>query len=397
MTLLCFSSHKHLDLELPSKYLATLQKGSCSRCSPPHSTAPEQLQSNHGLHNIRRNYQVSCLHYEPFLLNDCLALYVAGKKVDGPRDLKASQVTPRTAVLSYKLSYYADGQDLKVRLSRQLNKAERTSAQCQPYSVTYDNNEVILDPTVKEFQLTRLYPASTYTAQLQAEQDGLYVSAISTDFTTGNLRFPFPTDCSQEKQNGVLESGIVEVFPQGREGKPLMVYCDMQTDGGGWTVFQRRKDGKTNFFRSWREYSNGFGALDGEFWLGNEQLHNFTKMSPMTLRVDLRAGDESVYARYSTFSVDNMKKHYTIRVSGYSGTAGDSLTYHNGRPFSTRDRDPQPFITRCAMSYRGGWWYRNCHEANLNGLYNTNTNHQALNARINALVQESRDALAIRT
>lgn len=54
-------------------------------------------------------------------------LYVAGagKKVDGPRDLKASQVTPRTAMLSwkppvsaitgYKLSYYTDSQDIKVR------------------------------------------------------------------------------------------------------------------------------------------------------------------------------------------------------------------------------------------------------------------------------------------
>lgn len=55
---------------------------------------------------------------------------------------------------------------------------------------------------------------------------------------------------------------------------------------------------------------------------------------------------------------------------------GDSLRYHDKRPFSTFDRDPQPFITRCAMSYRGGWWYKNCHEANLNGLYNTHTNHQ---------------------
>ncbi|XP_016430775.1 tenascin-X-like isoform X1 [Sinocyclocheilus rhinocerous] len=285
----------------------------------------------------------------------------SGKKADGPHDLRASQVTPRTAVLSwkppvsavssYKLSYYTDGQDSK---------------------------EVILGPAVKEFKLTRLYSSSTYTAHLQAERDGLYMSTVSTDFTTGNLRFSFPSDCSQEKQNGALESGIVEVFPQGREGKPLMLYCDMETDGGGWTVFQRRKDGKTNFFRSWREYSNGFGALDGEFWLGNEQLHNFTKTSPMTLRVDLRAGDESVYAHYSSFSVDSVKKHYTVRVSGYSGTAGDSLTYHNGRPFSTRDRDPQPFITRCAMSYRGGWWYKNCHEANLNGLYNTDTNHQGV-------------------
>lgn len=51
-------------------------------------------------------------------------------------------------------------------------------------------------------------------------------------------------------------------------------------------------------------------------------------MSPMTLRIDLRAGDESVYARYSSFSVENAKKHYTIRVSGYSGTAGESLNVH---------------------------------------------------------------------
>ncbi|XP_051728391.1 tenascin-X isoform X7 [Ctenopharyngodon idella] len=285
----------------------------------------------------------------------------AGKIVDGPRDLKASQVMPRTAVLSwkppvsaitgYKLSYYTDNQDIK---------------------------EVIVEPTATELKLSRLKPSSTYTARLRAVSGGLDSTAISTEFSTGNLRFPFPTDCSQEQQNGVLESGILELFPQGREGKPVMVYCDMETDGGGWMVFQRRKDGKTNFFRNWREYSSGFGALDGEFWLGNELLHNFTKMSPMTLRIDLRAGDESVYARYSSFSVENAKKHYTIRVSGYSGTAGDSMSYHDGRPFSTRDRDPQPFITRCAMSYRGGWWYKNCHEANLNGLYNTNKNHQGV-------------------
>lgn len=55
---------------------------------------------------------------------------------------------------------------------------------------------------------------------------------------------------------------------------------------------------------------------------------------------------------------------------------GDSLTYHNNAVFSTKDRDPMPFITRCAMSYRGGWWYKNCHEANLNGLYGIDVKHQ---------------------
>ncbi|XP_029514079.1 tenascin-X-like isoform X2 [Oncorhynchus nerka] len=287
----------------------------------------------------------------------------SGSGGDGevPRDLKASQVTPRSALLtwkppsvavgSYKLTYQAEGQEMQ---------------------------EVTIDSTVTEFKLTRLHPMSKYTVQLQGERGGSYTAAISTEFTTGNLRYPFPSDCSQELLNGMHESGEVEIFPNGRQGKPVLVYCDQVTDGGGWTVFQRRMDGKTDFFRGWENYSKGFGELSGEFWLGNENLHNLTSMAPMTLRVDLRAGDESVFAKYSTFTVDTVRRNYALKVSGYSGTAGDSMSYHNGRMFSTRDRDPAPFITRCAMSYRGGWWYKNCHQANLNGLYDTSVNHQGL-------------------
>ncbi|XP_035651208.2 tenascin-X-like isoform X2 [Oncorhynchus keta] len=287
----------------------------------------------------------------------------SGSGGDGevPRDLKASQVTPRSALLtwkppsaavgSYKLTYQTEGQEMQ---------------------------EVTIDSTVTEFKLTRLHPMSKYTVQLQGERGGSYTAAISTEFTTGNLRYPFPSDCSQELLNGMHESGEVEIFPNGRQGKPVLVYCDQVTDGGGWTVFQRRMDGKTDFFRGWENYSKGFGELSGEFWLGNENLHNLTSMAPMTLRVDLRAGDESVFAKYSTFTVDTVRRNYALKVSGYSGTAGDSMSYHNGRMFSTRDRDPAPFITRCAMSYRGGWWYKNCHQANLNGLYDTSVNHQGL-------------------
>ncbi|KAK1788963.1 hypothetical protein P4O66_015863 [Electrophorus voltai] len=284
-----------------------------------------------------------------------------GGKGEGPRDLRASQVTQHTAVLSWKppastvtgynLTYVTEGQEIK---------------------------EVMVAPGVTELRLTGLHPGSVYTARLQGKRKGIYTTSSSTEFTTGSLRFPFPTDCSQELLNGVRESGVVEIFPDGKEARPIRVYCDMDTDGGGWMVFQRRKDGKINFFRGWQDYRKGFGDLEGEFWLGNNILHNLTRITPMTLRVDLRAGAEAAYAEYSSFSVDTAKKHYMLRVSGYSGTAGDSMKYHDRRPFSTWDRDPQPFITRCAMSYRGGWWYRNCHESNLNGLYNTHTNHQGL-------------------
>ena len=56
------------------------------------------------------------------------------------------------------------------------------------------------------------------------------------------------------------------------------VYCDMETDGGGWIVIQRRNAsmGWVNFVRGWTDYKNGFGDLDGEFWIGLKQIHELT-------------------------------------------------------------------------------------------------------------------------
>lgn len=34
----------------------------------------------------------------------------------------------------------------------------------------------------------------------------------------------------------------------------IQVWCEHGLDNGGWTVFQRRKDGSVNFFRNWDNY-----------------------------------------------------------------------------------------------------------------------------------------------
>jgi len=143
----------------------------------------------------------------------------------------------------------------------------------------------------------------------------------------------------------------------------------MDTDGGGWTVFQRREDGSVDFYRYWTDYQQGFGNLSGEFWLGLDKIHRLASTATQ-LRVDLQDFEgNSAYAQYSSFSVGDSASKYTLSVSGYTGTAGDSLSSHNGDKFSTRDQDNDDYDRSCAQLYKSGWWYNGCHDSNLNGLY----------------------------
>ena len=148
------------------------------------------------------------------------------------------------------------------------------------------------------------------------------------------------------------------------------VYCDMRTDGGGWTVFQRRQDGSVDFYRGWNDYKSGFGQLTGEFWLGNDKIHRLTSARASSLRVELEDWNGvRVYAKYGTFNVGDEQAQYRLEVGSYSGTAGDSLTYHNNLAFTTKDRDNDRWSGNCAVSYTGAWWHKSCHYSNLNGKY----------------------------
>ena len=145
----------------------------------------------------------------------------------------------------------------------------------------------------------------------------------------------------------------------------------MHTNGGGWTVFQRRQDGSVDFYRGWNDYKAGFGQLTAEFWLGNDKIHRLTASRPSSLRVDLEDWNGvRVYAKYGKFSIGDEQAQYRLEVGSYSGTAGDSLAFHNNMAFTTKDRDNDRHSSwNCAVNYRGAWWYKSCHHSNLNGQY----------------------------
>ncbi|XP_011407325.2 PREDICTED: fibrinogen C domain-containing protein 1-A-like [Amphimedon queenslandica] len=189
-----------------------------------------------------------------------------------------------------------------------------------------------------------------------------------------------PSDCKAWKELGIKQNGVYPIKPD--NGPAFQVYCDMETDGSGWTVFQRRQDGSVDFYRNWTDYENGFGDLAGEFWLGLSKIHRLTKEGSNTLRVDLEDFEgNTAYANYSTFSFSDGSTEYILTVGGYSGTAGDGLitdpihgdiTKHNGMKFTTRDNDNDNSVVNCANGFNGAWWFNHCYQSHLNGPYYTN-------------------------
>ncbi|XP_019632317.1 PREDICTED: microfibril-associated glycoprotein 4-like [Branchiostoma belcheri] len=177
-------------------------------------------------------------------------------------------------------------------------------------------------------------------------------------------------DCAAYKAAGYTTSGV---YTLGQPLSGVTVYCDMDIDiEGGWTVIQRRLDGSVPFDRTWQEYKRGFGNKNGEYWLGNENIHLLTTQKDYHLRIDMLSWDRRIrYAKYYTFRVAGESNGYRLTVSGYSGTAGDSMRHNNGQMFSTvdRDNDVASNLDCSQQSGQGGWWYKDCSRSFLNGRY----------------------------
>lgn len=164
----------------------------------------------------------------------------------------------------------------------------------------------------------------------------------------------------------------------------LTVNCDMETDGGGWIVIQRRNAnlGKVDFFRSWTDYEDGFGNLDGEFWIGLKNIYMLTKDQAMTLQIsvwnDTDISESGITWTYPQFRTAGPDEFYAIRDSALRGDGNGRYGAFTGRRthyFSTFDRDNDQNDDNSAYRDQSGWWMYYCDSANPNG------RHQPTNLR----------------
>ncbi|XP_019622183.1 PREDICTED: ficolin-2-like [Branchiostoma belcheri] len=235
-------------------------------------------------------------------------------------------------------------------------------------------------------------------AQDQADKDEPHPDDIEDQLPQTDLaslalisgRTNYFTDCSQIHTAlslfNAVSSGVYDILPVGMTS-PISVYCDQTTDGGGWTVIQRRFDGSIDFNRPWADFRNGFGSSNGEQWLGLENMYHLTDQNAYELYIEMEDWDSVVkYARYSSFSVGG-GYNYRLSVGGYSGTAGDGFYlsdsshnyYQTGQAFSARNVDRDAYNSgSCAAGHgtiAGGWWYKSCGYSALNGPYLRPSDH----------------------
>ncbi|XP_054912195.1 microfibril-associated glycoprotein 4-like [Poeciliopsis prolifica] len=194
-----------------------------------------------------------------------------------------------------------------------------------------------------------------------------------------------PRDCNDiYNTNKKLPSGVYIIYPSGYSSA-VQAYCDMDSEGGRWTVFQRRMDGSVNFYRPWAEYKRGFGNAAGEYWLGLDNIHELTWFQDCELMVDMEDFYENkAFIRYASFFISDEFDGYILHVSGFNNTgalflypiiisAGDSLSYHGAMKFTTFDKDQDKLSGNCAKKYLGAFWYNKCHYTNPNGVYRWGT------------------------
>ena len=181
---------------------------------------------------------------------------------------------------------------------------------------------------------------------------------------------PLPHSCCQLKGTFfAARSGVYQMKEQCIVGKrKTYAYCDMETDGGGWLVIQRRINGTVPFDRTLTEYENGFGDASSEFWYGLKNIVCLTRNKAVELRIDLEyPNGNKGYVHYKHFSISGASS-YRASATVFKTSSGVKSNFFNPAVdrYGRYHYHPNFYVKANCGSKVGGWWDTSC-RGNPNG------------------------------
>ncbi|XP_045137243.1 tenascin-N-like [Portunus trituberculatus] len=249
------------------------------------------------------------------------------------------------------------------------------------------SNDITLDITVDfgvSSESTTESTISTETTPLPTTTTAITPTTTTTTTETTSSSSPsvdairvLPSDCADLLMAGVTKSGVYYIYPFTCTcSEPILVWCDMETDGGGWTVFLKRQQQpyQLDFNRTWEEYQAGFGDPYMEYWLGLEMLHVMTYGRMYSVRLDLETTEQKEeYTTFPNIKVESEDEKYKVILAGREGGSPQTkycFRYWSYKLFTSIDRDYDSYYRgNCANEQGGGWWYTNCRYFNPTSIY----------------------------
>lgn len=189
-------------------------------------------------------------------------------------------------------------------------------------------------------------------------------------FTATATATNMPCSCYdiQQKDPGSA-SGLYDIRVL---GETIQVFCDMERQGGGWTLVLLNSVYATAPKPFWNELVNSVnvtGSMEGgltafDLFLGVK----FWNALGSTLMVETGDNPTSISHRATyTFALDPAND-YRLMLSNENVLINTGITaspgiysYHNNKMLSARDRDKDSYNGSCCYLYNNtAWWYAAC-------------------------------------
>ncbi|KAI0214699.1 hypothetical protein LSAT2_000175 [Lamellibrachia satsuma] len=240
-----------------------------------------------------------------------------------------------------------------------------------------DTRELLL---ASEESIRLLNKLETRISEMQQQIDALYATQKEMQKQQEQPQNKVVShDCADVLAGGATKSGVYMVW-LADTGRQVEVYCDMDTDGGGWlamcfTVVILFCSSTGDAFHS--DHSLLFidrrCISQWSFSSVHRQAMRFTVVILFCSSTgdafhsghSLLFIDRRCVSQWSFSSVHRQVMRFTVVILFCSST-GDAFGYHRHREFFTKDDDNKH---GCSNRHQGGWWYGYCVRANLNGRY----------------------------